>query len=449
MDGMFNRFKRITAGALALGLALWAPGIPLALAQVDAGTLTECHDAFVADTTLDVAIRDICLDMTDQALEAVQNPGTDPEADAALRGVETTAVAIHEATQTTLQAVENPDALAKSTVEALTKSGVPADVAAKSGDQMKDALAKAKETIQKGGTVEDVAKYLESCKSAMAECSKYLGEGNGIREILATSGGAPGVERGEAYRSMEFLGRVMDPTQAGGDMAGRCLEAHFETTMREMFLAGGPTEGFTGPSPEVMRGMMEQMMACNINPGEVFRGAGEFHGPSPEAYAAMTPEQTVQLEAARQAGDWAALEALRGEFGMGPGPFAGYQGEMAMHDAMQTMMGMEEGMYHDYAGNVVTPEAMFREMATQGYTPEFGPHEGVFMETTIREATTQYMEPKVVENQNYGSAQETIAHAHVLKESHDHNGDGIMEEFHFDGNGDGVADHTHTSPTPH
>ena len=427
MDGMFSLFKRITAGVLALGIALWAPGVPLALAQVDAGTLADSREILAADPTLDPATRELCLELTDRALEAVQRPdAAPPEAVAELEAVETTAVAIREATQTTLKAVENPDAVAKSTVEALTKSGVPSEVAAKTADQMKDALAKAKEAIQQGGTVEDAAKYLETCKSAMAGCKTYLGEKN-IREIFATSGGAAGVERGEARNSMDFLGRVIDPaTQGKSDLAGECLKAHFETSMKEAFLSGstGGPEGRVGPSAEVMKGMMEQMMACNINPREVFAGTmaefhggpmggpGEFHGPGPTGeyagpagpieglppeVAGLSPEAQEQfrtaMEGAYRTGDWESLEATREQLGLP-------RGEWAM------------GQHHDYAGNVVTPEKMFqemeqmRQMETQ-YREIYSPEQMV-QETVIHDTTYVDVEPKVVENQNYNNTQENI-----------------------------------------
>ena len=383
---MNSRWMRTLAGILILGLAFWGPGMSMALAQVE--ITPEIRDAC---ETFPPELRDIALNEVVPKLEEASRPDASPEAQAEVKVVETTAVAIRQTTETTKKALENPEALAKNAVEALAKSGVPTEVTGKIEAQMKDALAKAAETLKSGGNLEDAAKYFEVCKNAMAECSGYLGD-KSIREVFA-AGGTGGFERGE-FHSMEFLGSVVDPGQR--DVIEACMKAHFESSFREMALQGG-TEGSTGLSPEAMKGMMEQMSACGISPREVFYGGpGEFYGtgptseylgpggftgPSPEAIAAMTPEQKAGYEAWKS-GDFAKMS------------------EIAMQDAYKA--GAEVGMYHDYAGNVISAETMFREMATSGT---------VYVETVYRDTTTPTQEAPRTETS--GTSQTTFEQHYV------------------------------------
>ena len=379
--------RRVLVGLLVVGMGLCNSALPMALAQVEiTPEVREACQQFAPE------IRDIAVSEILPAIEA------EPEGQEAKR-VETTAVAIHETTETTKQALANPEVLAAGTVAALKENGVPANVAATVEAQMKDALTKAREALQTGGSLEDASKYFEVCQRAMADCQGYLG-GKDFKEIFA-AGGA-GFDRPEMGA---FAGVVFDPSQR--DTFEAAMKAHFETTFNEAALRGG-TEGF-GPSPEMMRGMMEQMAAAGINPSEVFHGgAGEFMGPSKEVLDAMTPEQRAGYEAWKS-GDFTALEAMQTEAAM--------------------KMGMEAGM---------TPEAMAQEITHM--------QEMATMETMYKEMVV--MDPRTESSGSSTTTFETSysGSARTLTAAHDHNADGTSDEWHYDTNGDGIADMA--SPVP-
>ncbi len=260
-------FLRILAWALILGLGLWDSGVPLTWAQLEiTPEIRQACEQFSPE------LREVALN---EIVPAIESNPEGPEA----KTVETTAVAIAEATQTAKQAVENPDAVTKGAMEALAANGVPAEVVAKVEAQMREALVKVKETFAKGGSLEDVSKYFETCQKAMGECSAYLG-GKDVREVFAAAGGPTGTERAGEFRSIEFLGSVVDPAQK--DIIGGCLEAHF----REVALRGGGPETLGAPSPEVM----EKMMASGVSMEAVFRG---MEGQIPEA---QMREMAAQME---------------------------------------------------------------------------------------------------------------------------------------------------------
>lgn len=270
MNGMIYR---TVAMSVVLGLALWGPGVPLVLAQVEiTPEIREACQQFEPE------LRDIALNEIVPAIEA-EPEGTEAKV------VETAAVAIAEATQATQDVLANPEAVVNSTVAALRSNGVPADVATGVQTQLQDALSKASAALNSGGTVADAAKYFEICQKAMADCGGYLG-GKDFKEIFA-AGGA-GFDRPEIGI---FCGTVFDPSQRDGFQAA--MEASFKSSM-EMALRGG-TEGL-GSSD--MRAMMEKMASVGMNPAEMMtHSGGEFHGASPEAMAAMSPEQRTAMEA--------------------------------------------------------------------------------------------------------------------------------------------------------
>lgn len=389
MNGMIWIRKGV-AGVLVMGMALWNAAIPAALAQVEiTPEIREACQGF------EPGLREIALNEIVPAIEA------EPEGSEA-RVVETTAVAIHEATVTAQEALVNPDAVATETVAALAANGVPSDVAASVEAQLKDALTKARDALAKGGTLEDASKYFETCQKAMADCSGYLG-GKDFKEIFAAGAG---FDRPELST---FCGAVFDPSQRDGFQA--VMEAHFAASMQEMMTQGG------GMEAGAMRGMMEQMAAAGINPAEVMaHGGGEFHGPSPEAMAAMTPEQRAGYEAWKS-GDVAKMQ------------------EMAMHDSKAAMekYGMSPEMV---AKEMATMEAHMKEMATMDPRSETSGS----VETTF---ATQGVTGSTAPTPSSGTTE-------VLVASHDHApppvGDGINDEFHYDTNGDGIADHAHSVP---
>ncbi|MBI1952687.1 MAG: hypothetical protein HYS41_01000 [Candidatus Omnitrophica bacterium] len=363
------------AWALILGLAFFSPGMPSALAQLEVEVIHSCREIIANDPTLEPEVREIALNEVVPKIEAAvtEQESASPEARAELQIVEKTAAVIHDTTETTKKALENPEAVTRGTVEALTKSGVPAEVAGRVEIQMRDALAKAKETLKAGGTVEDVSKYFETCKAAMAEASGYLGDKN-LREVFAGRVGSD-VRVGGDNPEIRFVGRVIDPTQQV-DTVRAAISAHFESSFQEA-MARTATEGFAGPPRE----MMEKMMAAGINPREVMSaGSREMMGPPKEVLEAMTPEQRA-----------------------------------AMETQMREMGTQMETQYREIAGT--TTEAVYKEAYT-------------------------------IENQNYDNTQQVNQQnqTEVLVVSHDHNNDGLMDEFHYDVNADGIADHAHATP---
>jgi len=321
---MDNAIMRGLAGMLVLGVIFWGPGVPRALA-LDAEMVNQCRETIAGDPTIDPAVREIALNEVVPNLEAASRADASPEARTEERIVTTTALVIRDTTETTKKALENPDAVTKTAIEALIKGGVPAEVASKVEGKMKDALAKANEALQRGGTVEDAVKYFEICRSAMSEVSSYLG-GKDFKEVFAAGGPS-----GE-FRSTEFVGAVIDPSQR--DVMEAAMKAHFEAALRT-------TDG--GISS---REIMERMMVAGVNPNEVFRemgpaggmgmDAGRFSGPSPEAIAAMSPEQKAGYEAWKS-GDFAAVH------------------EMMMNDTLRAAA---------EAGTPAPREMMYREMVT-------------------------------------------------------------------------------------
>lgn len=339
---MHDAFMRILTGGLVIGLALGGP-MPLALAQVEiTPEIREACQQFEPE------IREIALTEIVPKLEESTRPDASPEAKAEAKVVETTAATLRETTETTKKALENPEQLANTAMETLAKNGVPSEVAAKAGQQMRDALAKASETLKSGGTLDDAAKYFEAAKSAMAESSGYLG-GKDIREVFASTGGPVGMER-----SMEFMGAVMDPNQR--DVTEACMKAHFEGALREGVSSMG-----------AMKEMMEKMATCGIDPREMqFGGPGEFHGPSPEAMANMSPNEKVMFDAWKS-GDMDRMMA------------------QARTDAYKA--GIEAG---------VSPEVMAQELSHMNEMMKMG-------DTFYKDMTT----PTTTDNQNYNNTQES------------------------------------------
>lgn len=385
------------AGGLVMGMALWNAAIP-ALAQLTPEVVHDCREAINADPTIDPAVREICNAEILPALEeTATSDSPSPEAQAVTQEVETAAVAIAEATQATQEILANPDAMVRGTVTALQSSGVPADVVAGVQAQLETALKGASQALNSGGTVEDVAKYFEACQKAMADCSGYLG-GKDFKEVFA-AGGA-GFDRPEIGA---FCGTVFDPSQRDGFQA--VMEAHFSASVQEMMTQGG--------GMEAMRGMMEQMAASGINPAEMMAHSGaEFHGPSPEAMAAMTSEQRAGYEAWKS-GDVAKMQ------------------EMVMHDSKAAME--KYGMSPEtIAKEMATMEAHMKEMVTMDpRTDSSGATETTFATHGVTGSIAPAPSPGTTE---------------VLVASHDHNLDGLFDEYHYDTNGDGIADHAHSVP---
>lgn len=346
---MKDSIMRMLAGILTVGFTLWNPGMPLALAALDAATLEQCRETIANDPVLNPEIREVALAEIVPKLEESVKPEAPPESVREAQIVETTAEAIHQTTEAAKEALRNPDAVTKTAVEALVKSGVSQDKVAGIETQMKQALTQAKDVLNSGGSMADAAKYFEACKNVMSEQLKGDTTVN-FREAFASMGGTGG---GERFRSMEVLGAAMDH---GMEAA---MKAHFEGSFREATMRSMGAEG--GPSPEVMREMMAKATACGFDPKDIVQGAfehygtpgggefrggpmgnpGEFHGQSPEAIAAMSSGQRAGFEA-WQKGDFAAVN------------------EMAMRGSMQAMAGASE--HHDYAGNAVSREQMFKEM---------------------------------------------------------------------------------------
>lgn len=400
MNGM-RWIRQGVVGVLVTGMTLWNAAIPAALAQIEPHVIDQCRDVIANDPAIDPAVRDICLTEVLPRVEEASAEGdtASPEARAELQVVETTAVAIHEATVTAQEALADPDAVATETVAVLAANGVPPDVAAGVETQLKDALAKASETLRAGGTLEDASKYLEICQRAMADCSGYLG-GKDFKEIFA-AGGA-GFDRPELGT---FCGVAFDPSQRDGFQA--VMEAHFSASVQEMMTQGG------GMEANAMRGMMEQMAASGINPAEMMAHSGaEFHGPSPEAMAAMTPEQRAGYEAWKS-GDVAKMQ------------------EMVMHDSKAAME--KYGMSPEtIAKEMATMEAHMKEMATMDpRTDSSGATETTFATHGVTGSVAPAPSPGTTE---------------VLIASHDHDLNGMFDEHHYDTNGDGIADHAHSVP---
>lgn len=338
MDGII---MRSLAGVLAVGLTMWGP-MPLALAQVE---ITQ--EVRQACERFDPEIRDIALTEVVPKLEESNRADASPEAKAEAKIVEKTATVIRETTETTKKAVENPEVMAKNAREVLAKSGVPTEVAGKVEQQMKDAFTKARDTLSRGGTLDDAAKYFEAAKSAMSECSGYMG-GKDFKEALAGTG-PTGIDRGE-YRAMEFMGAVMDPKAR--DTMEAAMKAHFEGAIRE----GGSSIG-------TMKDMMEKMATCGINPREIqIGGRGEFHGPSPEAIAAMSPNEKVMFDAWKS-GDMDKMMAQAKTDAYKAGIEAGVSPEAMARELshMTDMMTVGGTSYRDATTSGGTMETMYRE----------------------------------------------------------------------------------------
>lgn len=327
MNGMI---LRSVAVFLMMGLAFWGPAIPSAFAQLEI-----TPEIRAACEQFEPEIREIALTEIVPAIEA------EPEGSEA-RAVETAAVAIAEAGQATQEVLANPDALVNSTVTALQSNGVPADVVAGVQAQLETALKGASQALSSGGTVEDVAKYFEACQKAMGECSGYLG-GKDLKEIFG-AGGA-GFDRPEMAA---FCAKAFDPGQRDG--FGAVMEAHFSASMGEMMAQGG--------GMDAMRSMMEQMGATGINPAEMMaHTGGEFHGPSPEAMAAMSETDKTMFEA-WQKGDFAQIEAAQIDAARAGAEAAGMDPAAAAREIshMREMMTMKdvEAMYREYTANEMT-----------------------------------------------------------------------------------------------
>lgn len=350
---------------VAMGLVMQSA--PMAWAQVDF-TAAELADG--VNAIADPALRDIAHDLLEECR-------LNPEGDLA-HSLETEAQVLGEATQATAEVLQQTNV--EATVQALQAQGVPQEVAA----NIEGVLRNATEVLSQGGTIVDIEQHMSEFRAALEEAQRFAGSEVDFRELLA-GGGTP-EDMPEMAR--EFWDNMLESDQPGRDVVGRVLEAHFEHELSEHMMAGSP-------SPELMREMVEQMSAAGLDPREMFREAYEAH----QEFASqemMTPEGVMQeldrmaasgmevtpemradaekFSAAYQSGDWDALEALRQEYGMGPGPFADqeFHGGPGSWEAMGQEFG--QGPHEGFAGNF---EAYAMEMEQYGTGPmefeNFGP----------------------------------------------------------------------------
>ena len=169
-----------------------------------------------------------------------------------------------------------------------------------------------------------------------------------------------------------------------------------------------------------------------FGPGHEMMGPGHEGGmPSLEQMQAMVDAGQMSPEQLQMAKDYMQHGGFEGNIGPGAN-FEAYGPAPTEYQGMNPQEAFEHWAATE--GQTFSPEQVeqYREMAEQ-YRPE---------------------------NQNYDNLQQQQfdltqpppggtppPQPEVLVAVHDHDGNGIPDEFHYDTNGDGIADHAH--PTPH
>jgi len=229
---MDSLIMRTVARVLIAGLAVWGPGTPVALAQVE--ITPEIREAC---QQFEPALRDIALTEVVPKLEEAAQPDASEAAKAEATIVETAAVAIHGASKTAAQ-LPTPDVAT-----------------------LQEALA------QQAGVAAPVAQELaQRAHSAMEQCKTLLGAGDPVQaeavlksfqDECRTLGIDPAVLGGAREGALTFDRVAFDPA---GDFARRCLEVH---TASEVLQRAGVE--FTGapPDPAEVAKMIEAM---NVSP---------------------------------------------------------------------------------------------------------------------------------------------------------------------------------------
>ena len=226
-------------------------------------------------------------------------------------------------------------------------------------------------------------------------------------------------------------------------------EEMFHDWEADMVAQGAPQEVLDRARTEFAMwsegGVMDHLLAGPAQGGETAPGQGGEGSPgagggmpSPEQLQAMVDSGQMSPEQFEMAKTY--MEQGTEGFGRGPGEFEQY----AQGPSGSEYQGSPMEMFHEWSateGQNVSPEQLeqYREMAEQ-YQQEF--------------------EQNQPENQNYDNLQQQQFDQsqpppggtpppppEVLVAVHDHDSDGIPDEYHYDTNGDGVADHAH--PTPH
>lgn len=293
-------------GILVMGMTLWNAAIPSALAQVEI-----TPEIRAACEQFEPGLREIALDVI--VSEIVANPDG-PEA----KGVESAAVAIHEAHQTVADLPVSDQATLEAT---LTQNGVDPAAAQALAAGAQKTLTEMKAAFSGG----DPVKADALAKAFQAECQT-----RGVDPSVFGTG------RGETG------GMTFDSILGGRDVTDVALKVHFETAVQEALRGVGP-EG-AGVAAQ-MREVMASMVASGVNPSEVMRGGtGEVATPPKEVLDAMSSTDRAMFEAWKS-GDTATMEAA-------------YR-ESAMH------AGMEHGM---------SPESIQREFGQMEFYREMESH---------------------------------------------------------------------------
>ena len=382
---MNNLILRGMSGMLAVGLALWSPGVPFARAQVE--VTPEVREAC---SEFEPELREVALS---EVLPAIESEPDGQEA----RLVEVAAQAIHEAGATSAE-LPIPDA--NELVNKLTRGGVDPATATQLAADTQRALSEVKAAFAAG----DPGKAEKLAHSFQEECV------------------ARGVDPSVFGTGRETGGITFDRVLASRDVVEEAMKAHFEAAYQEAVLRGGP-EGMVGPPREVM----EQMMAAGINPAEVFHGgAGEVPTMDPKMLENMTPEQRAGYETWKS-GDFAALHDIQMNDAMKAMADAGMSPEaMATEmDKMATMHDIESQWKDADPATREALEQMGREMMDKASV------ENNNFDNKQENNFNNYTPPPGPE---------------TLVAIHDHDLNGFPDEYHYDTNGDNVADHAHSTP---
>ena len=431
MDGM--RMRTI-ASLLVLGLALWGPGMPLALAQVEVNwdtTAPECRAAFQELNATDPALAAEC----NRILEACETAALNPETASSEAKAEAAVVTGEiETTVKSLQTVANLETIPADKLQAtltLTR-GVDPTVAATIAQEHTKLLERAKAACATGqvGDVEGIVRQVQEL---------YAKAGIDAKSVLDRATRDYGSMSFEMVVARSFEG----PIGLGApDFVGGGLTAARECYVTCDTLKGAGLYDGTGapPSLEQARAMIEGMNVSADEKAKMVEMAKAYEGFCQEGNFDKIRE--IQVAAARE-----SYEKMLAEH---PGMMTPEMARMmeTYHGGPMTM-GMERyaqgPMPMDMAtmGGTFTPEMM---AAMGGGMEHYGSmSSGTMADATANTSDITYRDPTVVVQSDAKQDLQADKVLETLVAVHDHNGDGMPDEWHYT-NSDGSNSHAHSSP---
>jgi hypothetical protein len=360
--------------------------------------------------------------------ECVEGGSESPAAET----IKTDIAAAVEATETLEQLVADSEAVTATVTQALQTTGTAQAAVTETVTQVQGTVGEVQTLLAEGATLAD-----PRVEALLGELASTLTEAGVNPEAFGALEGAAG---------SDFLSAMAEH----GDVFAAAIETHVAAEMREALASGGGP-----PSPEQMREFMDMAAVAGVNFESVMTETFQEHFGGGQEMGFGAPGGTMDFEAMAAAGviSQADLESIQAGFQ------AMEQGFEQMHVEMMAAAEQYGGMAGFEASFAGQFETMAMEMGAQGMTPEqIGAameHMGAELAGNAAEAAASFYasnsDTSAAGSSGYvapssGGGGGGGGGVEVLVATHDHDGNFMPDEYHYDTNGDGIADHAHSTP---